>query len=213
MVIDEGDRPPTDPAQALRLIRDQQAHTARRIHPDLRLYYLPWGLTWLVGFLLFFLRFGPDGRVLVDMPDALPLIVLNAGLVVSAILSATAGARLHGQVVGDSPRRARWYQLGWLLGFAGLFAVNLRVAPHLPVDLANLLWAASSVALTGALYLAGAAIWLDRRMFVLGGWITVTNIAGVVAGPGWHALVVAVAAGGGMLVAGAVVWLRQRSRA
>jgi hypothetical protein len=47
-------------------------------------------------------------------------------------------------------------------------------------------------------------------MFVLGVWITVLNIAGVLAGPGWHSLLIAVLGGGGMLGTGVVFWLRSR---
>ena len=60
--------------------------------------------------------------------------------------------------------------------------------------------------------MAGGAIWLDRDLFRLGVWISVINLAGVLAGPGWHALVVSVAGGGGILVAGALARLRQRHR-
>jgi hypothetical protein len=58
--------------------------------------------------------------------------------------------------------------------------------------------------------MAGSAIWVDRDMFVLGAWISVVNVIGVLWGPGWHALVLAVAGGGGLLVAGLLGWLRRR---
>ncbi len=58
------------------------------------------------------------------------------------------------------------------------------------------------------LYLAGSAIWSDRGMFVLGAWIGLANIAGAIAGPGWHSLVIALAGGGGLLVAGLFEWFR-----
>ncbi|BCJ65845.1 hypothetical protein [Polymorphospora rubra] len=43
---------------------------------------------------------------------------------------------------------------------------------------------------------------------MLGAWISGSNIVGVVAGPGWHSLVAALAGGGGMLVTG---WLLHRA--
>jgi hypothetical protein len=64
------------------------------------------------------------------------------------------------------------------------------------------------VALTGVLHMAGGALWNDRVLYVLGISISVVNVIGIIAGPGWHALTVAVLGGGGMLVAGFVSWMR-----
>lgn len=209
----DDDLPPSDAATALRLIDDQRAATARRLQPDARLVYWPWGVAWLVGFGLFFLRFSPGDRVLVRLPDWLPLTVLFALLVAAGAIQAVAGARAYGQVTGDSAQRGRWYGWAWALGSVGVYAAVGRVSAHLPPDLAGLLWSASAVGLTGALHMAGGAIWLDRDLFRLGVWISAINVAGAIAGPGWHALVISVAGGIGILVAGAIARLRQRERA
>ncbi|CCH15428.1 hypothetical protein [Micromonospora lupini] len=208
----DDDRPPADAATALQLIRDQRAATVSRLEPDARLLYWPWGVAWLVGFGLFFLRFSPDGRVLVRLPDWLPLTALFVLLAAAAVVQAVAGARAYGQVTGDSARRGRWYGCAWALGSVSVYAGLGRVSEHLPHDQAGLLWSATAVGLTGALHMAGGAIWLDRDLFRLGVWISVLNVVGAFAGPGWHALVVSVAGGGGILVAGAVARLRQRHR-
>lgn len=210
--LDDDDPPPPDAAAALHLIREQRVATARRLEPDARLLYWPWGVAWLVGFGLFFLRFAPDGRVLVRLPDWLPVTALFGLLVAAAAVQAVASARAYGQVSGDSARRGRWYGCAWALGSVSVFAVLGRVVDHLPHDQAALLWSATAVGLTGALQMAGGAIWLDRDLFRLGVWISVINVAGTFAGPGWHALVLAVAGGGGILVAGAISRLRQRRR-
>ncbi|MET7875828.1 transporter [Micromonospora profundi] len=206
------DLPPSDAAAALRLIREQQAVTARRLEPDARLVYWPWGVAWLIGFGLFFLRFAPDGRVLVRLPDWLPLTVLFVLLAVAAAVQAVAGARAYGQVSGDSAMRGRWYGIAWALGSVSVYAAVGRISEHLPADQASLLWSATAVGLTGALHMAGGAIWLDRDLFRLGAWISVINVVGTIAGPSWHALVIAVAGGGGILAAGAVARRRQRQR-
>jgi hypothetical protein len=83
-------------------------------------------------------------------------------------------------------------------------------AGHLPDNLGGMLWGSVSVAAVGTLHMAGAAIWREPMMFVLGAWITATNIVGVLAGPGWHSLLIAVFGGGGMLATGVVLWLRSR---
>ncbi|MBE1485687.1 transporter [Plantactinospora soyae] len=210
--VDEHDElPPADPAAALRLIAEQQAEAARKLSPNLLWYYWPWGLAWLIGFGLLFLRFGPDGRVFVELPLWLPLATLFTLLISAGIISGITGARTYGQVTGDSNRRGLWYGLAWGLGFSGVMVVLGQVSDYLPEDIAGLLWSGVPVGLTGALHMAGGAIWLDRNLFRLGAWISVINIVGVIAGPGWHALVVSIAGGGGMLVAGVVFLLRDRA--
>ncbi|SIN29919.1 transporter [Micromonospora cremea] len=208
----DDDLPPADPAAALQLIREQRVATARRLEPDARILYWPWGVAWLVGFGLFFLRFSPDDRVLVRLPDWLPLTVLFVLLAVAAVIQAVAGARAYGQVSGNSSRRGLWYGCSWALGSVSVYAALGRVTNHLPHDLAALLWSATAVGLTGALHMAGGAIWLDRNLFRLGVWISVINVIGAFAGPGWHALVIALAGGGGILTAGVLGRLRQRRR-
>jgi hypothetical protein len=207
---DPDERPPADPATALRMIAEQQAEAARRLTPNMLLYYWPWGLAWLIGFGLFFLRFGPDGRVLVALPAWLPLTTLLGLLAVAALLTGLVSARAYGQVTGESTRRGAWYGISWGLGFATMTTVLAQVSDRLPDELSTLLWSGVMVGLTGALHMAGGAIWLDRNLFTLGAWISVTNVVGIVTGPGWHALVVAIAGGGGMVVVGGLVELRRR---
>src|SRR5690349_23799060 len=72
----DDDEPLGNPADSLALIARERANLVRDIAPDPRLMYWPWGFAWLLGFGLMFLRFGPDGRVYVDMPQWLPLTVL-----------------------------------------------------------------------------------------------------------------------------------------
>ncbi|MGA4730940.1 transporter [Micromonospora taraxaci] len=208
----DDDLPPTDAAAALRLIEDERSATARQIDPDARLLYWPWGIAWLVGFGLFFLRFPPGEEELLRLPSWLPLTVLFALLLAAAAVQAVASVRAYGQVSGESARRGRWYGCAWALGPVSVYAGLGRISEHLPHDLAALLWSATAVGLTAALHMAGGAIWLDRDLFRLGVWISVINLAGVFAGPGWHALVVSVAGGGGMLVAGALARRQQRQR-
>ncbi|WFE50717.1 transporter [Micromonospora sp. WMMD1155] len=208
----DDDLPPADAATALRLIEAQRSATVRRIDPDARLLYWPWGVAWLVGFGLFFLRFPPGEEQLLRLPGWLPLTVLFALLLAAAAVQAVASARAYGQLSGDSARRGRWYGCAWGLGSVSVYAGLGRITEHLPHDLAALLWSATAVGLTAALHMAGGAIWLDRDLFRLGVWIGVINLAGAFAGPGWHALVVSVAGGGGILVAGALARRRQRQQ-
>ncbi|WP_116949792.1 transporter [Jiangella endophytica] len=193
------------PEESLRLIARERAAVTDRQRGTMLLYYLPWGLTWFLAFGLFTLDQGPgtDGPW-VDLPDALPLVVLFTLMAVAVAITIGTAAREASQVGGDSNRRGAMYGVSWALAFGTVFPILGRIAEHLPDDQQGLLFGAVSVALTGVFYLAGAAIWLDWSLLVLGGWLLVVNLAGVLAGPGWHSLVISVAGGGALIVAGLV---------
>lgn len=199
-----------DPGEALRLIAHERGNVIRHVTPDPRLMYWPWGLTWLISFGLSFLRYGPDGRTLVAFPEWVPLTALTGLMIAAGIFTGVVGARSGRQISGPSNRQGAMYGISWSAGFAGLAIVFGQVSDSLPDPLLGLLWGGGMVALVGALYMAGAAIWNVWDMFVLGAWISIVNAAGVLWGPGWHALVVAVAGGGGLLTAGLIGWMRRR---
>lgn len=206
----DDDLPPGDPAESLRLIEHERAEVAHRLVPDPRLQHWPWGLAWLIGFMAFFLRFGPGGRRFVDLPDWLPVTMLLGLTIVAGMITGVVGARANRAVAGRTSRQGGRYSITWSVAFIGLWAVLGRVSPMLPYAQGTLLWTGTMVAMTGALHMAGGAVFDDRALFRLGAFISGVNIVGVLAGPGWHALIVAVAGGGGLLVAGLLSWLRWR---
>jgi hypothetical protein len=206
----DDDAPLGDPADSLALIERERSNLERDLTPDPRLMYWPWGLAWLLGFGLFFLRYGPDGRVFVDLPEWLPPTVLAFALIGAGVITGVVGARTALQTRGPSSRQGLMYGLTWSIAFAGLSVLFSQFGDLLPDAQLGLLWAAGMVALTGALHMAGGAIWNDRQLFLLGAWTSVVNVAGILAGPGWHSLIVGVAGGGGMLLAGLIGWLRLR---
>jgi hypothetical protein len=211
-MVDDESAPPSA-AESLRLIDAQREAAVRSLSPDPRLIYWPWGLAWFVGFGLLFLRHGPHERVYVDMPSWLPLVTLYVLMVVAFVVSGVSGARANRQISGDSSIRGRRYGLSWGLGFLGTTVICIHFSDRLPPEEVTLLWSSASVALVGVLYLAGSAIWHSTDLLVLGVWLTISNIVGVAAGAGWHALVTSLAGGGGLLVAGFVLWLSCRRRA
>jgi hypothetical protein len=199
---------PMEPAESLRLIERERAEAERNLTPDQRLFLWPWGLAWLIGFTVYFLRYGPDGRVLVDLPSWLPLVTLLGLMMAAGIVTGVAGTRAGRWVSGPSSRQGVLYGITWSLAFSGLATVLSRVSGSLPDPDLTLLWAGAMVALVGALHMAGGAMYEDRNLFALGAFISVVNVVGVVIGPGWHSLMLAVAGGGGMLVAGALAQAR-----
>ncbi|GIM92960.1 transporter [Paractinoplanes toevensis] len=203
----EDDQAPADP---LALIERERANLVRHIAPDPRLMYWPWGFAWLIGFTLLFLRYGPDGKVYVNLPDWLPLTVLMLLFIAAGLVTGFAGSRSVRRTSGPTSQAGLAYGLTWSIAFFGFSVLYARLANDLPDQQAGLLWAGGMVALTGALHMAGSAIWQDRQLFVLGAWTSVINIVGIVAGPGWHSLIVAIAGGAGMIVAGFLGWRRLR---
>ena len=179
---DPDERPPASPEETLRLIEAARAAAQRDMQPDPRLTYMPWGVAWLVGFGLLFLRFGPGGRVLVEMPNWVPLVVLYVLLTGAFVLSALSGIRAARHVRGVSSVQGLRYGLSWAAGFAGVVVIASRYSARLPDPEVVLLWSGLSLAVVGLLYIAGAAIWQARDMFVLGLWITLVNIGGFLAG-------------------------------
>lgn len=205
---EDDDAAPISAADTLRLIEEQRSTAARSLTPDPRLLYWPWGIAWLIGFGLLFLRYGPDNRILVDMPAWLPLSTLYALMIVAFVVSAVAGARVSRHLSGASSLIGALYGWTWFLGFGGFSALAIRVGPHLPYEWTGLLWGAGSVGIVGLMYLNGGAIWRTRDLFVLGVWITAINILGIIAGPGWHSLVVSLGAGGAMIIIGTLAHLK-----
>jgi hypothetical protein len=210
MTPTDDEMPLGDPAESLALIQREQSKLVRSLTPDPRLMLWPWGFAWLIGLGLYFLRFGPDGRVFADIPEWLPLVVLMGLLIAAGITTGVAGARSSRHMSGPSSRQGMMYGFTWSIAFFGMSVVFSQISGYVTDDRLGLLWAGGMVALTGALHMAGAAIWNDRPLFFLGAWTSVINIIGVFAGPGWHSLIVAIAGGGGMIVAGLIAWLRLR---
>jgi hypothetical protein len=204
----EDEAAPVSAADTLKIIDEQRAAAERSLTPDPRLIYWPWGIAWLVGFALLFLRFGPDNRVFVDLPVWLPLSTLYALMIAAFVISGVAGARVARNVRGVSSVTGALYGWAWFLGFAGFSALAIRVSPHLPYEWSGLLWAGGSVGVVGLMYLAGGAIWRTRDLYTLGLWVTVVNIIGIIAGPGWHSLVISLGAGGAMIIIGLMAHLK-----
>ncbi len=176
---------------------------AERIRAGLLMYYLPWGLTWLIGFGTFVLRDGiGNSGPYVSMPYDLPLIVLFALMSVAIIVSIAAGARDTRRLGGESTRQGIMYGWSWFLAFGTMMPITAQYAEHLSQDQRGMLFASVATGLTGTLYVAGGALWRSWGMFVLGGWLLVVNMAGVLAGPNWHSFLMAVAGGGGLICAG-----------
>lgn len=204
---------PLSPEASLALIAEEQRAVHRRLDVDAAMFLGPWGVAWLVGYGLLFLRFGPDDREFVPMPSWLPLAVLYCLLVAAGIVSGIALFRATRGVAGGSAERGAMYGWSWFVAFAGFGILGSRFEEFLPEAQFGLLMGALPVFITGILYMSGGAVWHNRAQFAFGVWLSAVNAVGVIAGPGWHSLVVSVLGGGGMLATAAYDRLRRRAPA
>ena len=198
------DDEPLSPEASLALIVEEQEAARRRLDVDPAIFLIPWGLAWLVGYGLLFLRYGPNERVLVSMPEWLPLVTLYALLVAAGVFSGVIGYRASHGVAGESAERGVMYGWSWAVAFAGFGVISSRFEPHLAEAQFGLLMGSLPVFITAILYMSGGAVWRDHHQFGFGIWLRVINAAGVWAGPGWHSLAVSVLGGGGMLASAAL---------
>ncbi|MEV6928024.1 transporter [Dactylosporangium sp. NPDC051485] len=206
----DDDAPPASAAESLELIRKERAAAARTLQLNPLLYYVPWGGAWLIGFGLLFLRYGPNGRVFVDLPDWLPLASLFA-LMALAMMATVGVSAVRGRgLAGRSSWQGTAYGFAWFFAYAGVGTTTNHFARLLPENERGLLWACVSVGLVATMYMAGAAVWMSRDMFIFGAWLTVINIAGVAAGPGWHSLLISLGGGGGLILLGLLLQVRAR---
>lgn len=209
---DESEDPPLDPAESLALIQRQREETDRQLGANPLVFFLPWGIAYLVGFGLLFLRQGTDGTPIVDMPRALPLTILGILLATAMAITGFLGAKAGQHVSGPSVQQGMMYGLTWFVGFMGVMSIAGRFADQLPQREADLLWASVAVALVGLLTMAGGVVWRDWIQFFFGLWILAVNAVGVVLGPGWHSLISATAGGGGLILMGAFMTFRLHQR-
>ncbi|MER6951102.1 hypothetical protein ABT294_44530 [Nonomuraea sp. NPDC000554] len=196
------------PEETLRLIEEQHAATVRRLKGDPLTQYLPWGVAWLLGFTALFLHYGPDGRPLAPITQMQAVGVLMLAQVVAGAVVAYGITKASALVRGQSTARGAMYGYAWFAGMALMILIAIRLSPLLPPDESGLLWASVSLLVVGVLYMAGGAIWLDWPTFFVGTWVVAVDGLGVLLGPAWHALLVAVLLGGGFIAVS--LWLRWR---
>jgi len=195
-----------DPAAMLAMVEQERHRTAQALEPDARILYGVWGGAWLIGFLLLWGTVG--GRPVPPLVGGLVFFLLLLTGVVVTIVHTT--RRVSG-VVGVSRRVGAMYGWSWTLGFAALTAVMAGAArAGADPELLALLWPVLSGLVVGLLYLGAGALWQDRIQYGLGLWVLVSSAAGALAGFPAVYLVMALAGGGGFLLAAA--WFVARGR-
>ena len=197
------------PQELLQLIRTQHDNAARDLYVAPARILLAWGVAWTLGFGAFYVA-SPRARwhFLPVWAAAAVLVTLSAAAVAVVI---TQMARRGRGVQGPSRTVGALYGWSWPLAFAGVFALNIGLSRHgLPASLAPLLWPGSAAVVAGVLYLAGGALFTDRVQYGLGAWMLAVGAGSVQAGWPANFAVLALAGGGGFLVAAGFIVARGR---
>lgn len=183
---------PFDPRAAFASITATEDRTRKSIGPNVATLYFVWAAAYLLGYGL--LQCSTAGWIPLSFTTAL---LIGAAILLAAIaFSAWAGIRSGQQVRGDSRFAGMAYGMSWMAGFATLAVFSIAINTLLPdAERVTTGWLinAAAIMIVAIMYMAGAAIFQDKPMFVLGSCFTVVNIAGLLAGPTLFMVIFAVA--------------------
>jgi hypothetical protein len=203
------DDAPLSAEASLALLREHQARAARSFDVDARLLHLVWGLAWLVGYTAFALS--SDDTT--SSPGLVPGAVLFLGVLGALVVTAVHTARATRGLVGPSAVSGALYGWAWPIAFVALTLLVSSLAVALDdVAVHAVLWPAGTGLVVGLLHLTGGAVWRDRLQYGLGAWVALTSCAAPVLGPAGQHWVMALAGGGGFLVAAALEARRRSGR-
>jgi len=198
-----------DPQEAILTYYKQAKRTQMDLTTASRGAYLTWGIAWLIGFgILWIGARGGNGQA--------PMWALS--IFYACIIAAVVICTIFGVRAGRGTRTASsWsgtiYGVAWCCSFpVGLFMVAWFCKTYgIGMAAAGLMYTSLSVFLVGTLYIAGAAIWRDHSLLIIGLWIMVLTVWGTLVGVPQAYLVMALAGGGGMVLAFAQeTWLIHR---
>jgi hypothetical protein len=193
-----------DPQAAAALMQQTRQHTSDALRIKLPWVYAAWGVAWLVGLGAMWLSV--QSRHLYHGPSTTSAVLLGILIVAAIAVTMVVVIRATKGVQGTSEMQGRLYGLSWPIGFAALFAIEGSLASHGASDaVMGLIGAAGPLLITAVIYLVASAMWLDRSMFALGAWLAVVTGVAVQTGPVTVLLIEALAGGGGLLVAAAVL--------
>lgn len=197
-------------AEMLAVIAAQQLRVDRMMLRPIPWMLGLWGVAWLVGFTLLWSAYvGGNPWFSIPMAIAAPLFgLLIAGAVVASIII---GIRLGRGVKGVSTFAGAVYGLSWSLCGAAFAALGMGlIANGLSSELASIYFPSGFALMCGTLYLAGAALWRQVSMLVLGIIMLVVGAIAPFFGAPTNNIVMAVFGGGALLIAAVVFAVRLR---
>ncbi|UJP40504.1 hypothetical protein [Cellulomonas palmilytica] len=201
--MDDDTSAPLGTEEALAIIADQRA-AAARTQPSAPLLFGVWGTAWVLGYGLLWLSVGDD-----DTWAAWAAVVAGAVIVAAMVVTAVHCIRRTHGIRGRSAEQGAMYGWSWFLGFLGQGVIVAALAnAGASREVVGLAANAIAALVVGLLYIAGGLMWRAIAMYALGAWILLAGAAGAFAGIPDSYAVLALAGGGGMLVAALVTRVR-----
>jgi len=192
---------------ALALIDEQRRQVAASLFPGPTPILAAWGCTYLIGFGVLWLTAGRQGAFAAWGAD---LVLAGLGVLASAVAVARM-TRLGRGVEGPSRRSAVMFSWCWPATLVGVFAFDLGLSRHgVPEAALSLLWPGSFLLVGAVLFLTAGVLFGDRAQFGLGLWSLAVAAASTFAGRPGNFAVLALAGGGGLLVASVFGFLAAR---
>jgi hypothetical protein len=192
---------------ALAVVDEQQRQVAASLFPGPMPILAAWGCTYLAGFGALWLTAGSHGAA-----ATWGAVVILAGLgVLASAISVARMARIGRGVAGPSRRAAVMYSWCWPAALIGVFAFDIGLSRHgVPEAALSLLWPGSFLLVVAVLFLAAGVVFGDRAQFGLGLWSLAVAAGSTFAGRPGNFAVLALAGGGGLLVAAGAQFLAAR---
>lgn len=189
-----------DPADALRLLADQEAKVRAALDVRLHEQFAAWGLAWVFGLGVIWLQVRRQEPY--AGPTAATAAFFGILLLIAGALTAVRTRQATAGISGSSDWQGSLYGVGWGLGFLAHFALaGALVRAGAPATAMGVQGVVGSLVVVGLMYLFGAAVWGVRPMAVLGAWLLIVAAGAGFAGPVTAALIGAVLGGGGFLAA------------
>jgi hypothetical protein len=167
---------------------------------DSRAAYASFGFAYVLGHGAAAVSLGPDP--LIALPAWLPMTLLGAGLAAGTVFASVAAARAQRRAGPHDSLSGKLLGLSWISAFVALFLAITGLATQLDVPhLQSILWPTWSGFLVGLLYLGEGATRRNLLHYGLGTWLALTSTAALLLGVPSLFWVLAIAGGGGFVVA------------
>lgn len=198
------------PAEMLALSRRQEDRVEDFFQTPTTIIVVTWGVAWTIGFLALWLASDASPIAVPAAPaGAVFVILMVAGIIISGVV----GMRTGAGVKGPQQVQARIYGITWALGCLAVpMLAGALFRAGMSAEVAALYFPAGYCIVIGILYLFGAALFSDRSMIVVGGWILFIGIVAPYFGSPGNYLVMALAGGGAFLVYGIVLLAARAQR-
>ena len=202
---------PMTPAEMLALTQRQQDRVEDFYATPTTAIVITWGVAWTVGFLALW---SASEASPLDVPAAPAGILFTVLMVAGVVVSAVLGSRTGAGVRGPQQFQGTVYGISWAAACVAIPVLSGALfRAGMTDDVAALFFPAAYSIVVGVLYLFGAALFSDRSMIVVGGWILLVGVIAPYVGSPGNYLVMGLLGGGAFLVYGAALLVARSRRA